>query len=290
VVDRAPLSVVVPTRNRPEHLRACVAALLADLESHDELLVLDSASSPPVALDDERVTVLRCDEAGASRARNAGWRAARHDLVAFVDDDVRVLPGWADAHVAAFRDEDVAFVTGAVGVPAGQEDRERPVAVTTLTSATRLTAETTGTLGASANLAVRVSALQEVGGFDERLGPGTWTRAAEDLDLFDRLFSSGHLGRFEPAAAAVHDQWRSRRELLRLDHGYGVGLGVRLVLLRRRGQRQRARATARDAVWEGTLLTGWRDLRKGYQFGALLALVRIAGTCTGAARAAVGLR
>lgn len=293
MADRAPLSVVVPTRNRPDHLAACLASLQAELGERDELLVVDSASSPPLRLDGEgpgATRLIRCELPGASRARNEGWRAAAHDLVAFVDDDVRVLPGWADAHVAAFRDPAVKFVTGAVGVPAGQEDRDRPVAVTTLTAPTRLTSATPGTLGASANLAVRASALHEVGGFDERLGPGTWTRAAEDLDLFDRLLAAGHLGWFEPGAAAVHEQWRSRRELLRLDHGYGVGLGARLVLLLRRGQRQRARATAADAVWQGTVVTGWRDLRKGYEFGALLALARALGTLRGALRALVGLR
>jgi glycosyltransferase involved in cell wall biosynthesis len=232
--------------------------------------------------------LLRCERAGASLARNTGWRAARHPLVAFVDDDVRVLPGWADGLVAGFADPAVRFVAGAVAVPPGQEDRERPVAVTTLTERTVLDLASRGTTGASANLGVRRSALEAVGGFDERLGPGTWTRAAEDLDLLDRLLARGP-GLFTPAAAAVHDQWRSRRELVRLDLGYGTGLGARLRLLLSRDP-ARARQVLSDAVWDGTVRPGLSDLRAGYRFGVLLALVRLLGTVTGFVRATVTLR
>ena len=280
--ERAGLSVVVPTRDRPEHLRRCLSALRSELTGDDELLVVDSASRKAVP------GALRCDQPGASRARNAGWRAARHELVAFVDDDVEVLPGWADALAAAL--SDAAWVAGAVGAPAGLADRARPVAVTTLTAPTRLTTASRGTLGASANLGVRRSALADVGGFDERLGPGTWTRAAEDLDLLDRLLAAGHDGWFAPEAAAVHDQWRGRRQLVALDHGYGIGLGARLVLLTRRGQRGRARTVARDALWQGTVVTGVRDLARRYEFGALLALVRLAGVARGLVRGLVALR
>jgi GT2 family glycosyltransferase len=274
--------VVVPTRDRPTHLSRCLSALRAELGPDDELIVVDSASRPRVE------DALRCDQPGASLARNTGWRAATHQLVAFVDDDVQVLPGWADAMVAGLGE--AAWVAGAVGVPPGQEQRERPVAVTTLTAPTPLTLTSRGTLGASANLAVRRSALVDVGGFDERLGPGTWTRAAEDLDLLDRLLAAGYEGAFVPAAAAVHDQWRSRRQLVALDHGYGIGLGARLLLLHRRGQRGRLRAVLRDAVWSGTVVTGWRDARAGYRLGTLLALARLAGVVRGALRSAAVLR
>ena len=279
--DRPPLTVVVPTRNRPDHLAACVAALRADLGPADEVLVVDSAGTPPLTGDH----VLRCDLPGASRARNAGWRAARHDLVAFVDDDVRVLPGWADALVAELTRTD--WVTGKVGVPEGQEDRERPVAVTALTERTVLTPASRGAIGASANLGVRREALRAVDGFDESLGPGTWTRAAEDLDLFDRLLAAGHPGVFTPEAAAVHDQWRDRRDLLRLDHGYGIGTGVRLVRLWRRGDRAKVRFVLGQDVWRGGVREALVLLGKRYEFGAALAIARVLGTLRGALLALV---
>ena len=285
--DRPPLSVVVPTRSRPDQLRLCLDALQAVLGEQDELVVVDSASSQPVAA--PAAHVVRCDRPGASLARNAGWRSAASPYIAFVDDDVRVLPGWADAVVAAL-DRGVGFVAGAVGVPPDQEGAEQPVAVTTLTEPQALTPATRGTLGATANLAVRADALRAVGGFDERLGPGTWARAAEDVDLLDRLFAAGWTGWFEPAAAAVHDQWRSRPELVRLQWGYGVGQGARLWLLLRSGARQRAVAVVHDAVWVGSVRDGVRALREGYQLGALVCAVRLVGTVLGFVRAVVSWR
>lgn len=285
--DRPALSVVVPTRNRPEQLRRCLDALRADLRDTDEVVVADSASSPPVVA--SSVRVVRCERPGSSVARNAGWRAAMSPYIAFVDDDVRVLPGWADAVVAAL-EQGVAFVAGAVAVPPEQEGVEQPVAVTTLTEPTPLTAASRGTTGATANLAVRADVLREVGGFDERLGPGTWAHAAEDLDLLDRVFARGRGGWFEPAAGAVHDQWRTRPELVRLQWGYGVGQGARLWLLVRSGSMRRAGTVFQDAVWIGCVRDGLRALRDGYQLGALVCVLRLLGTATGFLRAAVSWR
>lgn len=114
VSRRPPISVVVPSRNRIEMLSICLAALRADLDVDDEIVVADSASHDAAAV--ARVALrygaklVRSEWAGASRARNAGWERARHELVGFVDDDVIVRPGWADAIAAGFSSEHVAFV------------------------------------------------------------------------------------------------------------------------------------------------------------------------------------
>ncbi|HVU61363.1 MAG TPA: glycosyltransferase [Mycobacteriales bacterium] len=283
---RAPLSVVVPTRDRVGLLERCLAALRAELTESDEILVVDSASGDAAAVaaaaHEAGATLVRCDRAGASLARNAGWRAARNDLVAFVDDDVRVLPNWSTGLVNAFDDPDVVFVTGRVVVPADQQAAERPVAITSRTEREVLHAGLSGDLGASANLAVRRAALAAVGGFDETLGPGSWAAAAEDLDLFDRLFRAGYTGSFEPHAAAEHDQWRTRPQLIRLDWRYGKGMGVRLARLAR-WDRPRARRLFREAVIEQGVRPVLDDLRHGYEFGALTVATRTLATVLGVA-------
>ena len=281
---RRPLSVVVPTRDRPDHLDACLRHLRAALSHHDEIVVVDSASRYPTAApiaERHGARLVQLTRPGASRARNAGWHDATHDLVAFVDDDVRVTRAWADRLVAALSRPGVSFVTGRVTVPPAQAGAERPVGVTTLTAPTRIDAHTPGAFGASCNLLVRRAALHEVGGFDETLGPGTWSAAAEDLDLFDRLFATGHTGWFAPQALAHHDQWRRRRDLLRLDWGYGKGGGVRLVRVALR-DRPRALAIAHQDIWRGGVVAIGRDLVGGYQFGVLTVTVRLLGMALGA--------
>lgn len=288
---RSPLSVVVPTKDRPAKLDTCLEALRADIGAGDEMVVVDSGSSDAAAVaavaNKYDARLVRSDRAGASLARNLGWQQATHDLIAFVDDDVRVHPGWADAMVAAFDDDAVEFVTGGVVVPADQKDAERPVAITSRTKPTRLDRDVDGDLGASANLGVRRRGLLAVGGFDERIGPGTWAASAEDLDLFDRLFRANYLGMFEPLARAEHDQWRSRCQLLVLDWRYGKGMGVRLARLRA-WDRPRARRLTKEALVTQGVRSVVQDLRHGYEFGALTVAARtlatVIGMVVGAAR------
>jgi GT2 family glycosyltransferase len=226
--------------------------------------------------------LVRSPVPGASRARNDGWRAATNELIGFVDDDVLVRPGWADALVAAFTDGDFAFVTGRVVVPDDQAGAERPVAISSRTERTVLHPGLDGDLGASANLGVRQAVLMQVGGFDETLGPGTWAAAAEDLDLFDRLFRAECCGLYEPAACAEHDQWRTRRQLISLDWRYGKGMGVRLARLGR-WDRPRARRLLKEAlVTQGVRIVG-QDLRHGYEFGAATVATRTLATVIGLA-------
>lgn len=286
---RDALAVVVPTRDRHDLLDRCVDALARSLRPGDELIVVDSASARPVgplpALGVD-ARVLRCDQPGTSRARNAGWRAATRPLVAFVDDDIRVSPGWADAVAATAGDHPgVAFFTGRVTQPPDAPVVSRPVAVLDAPEPATIDGASNGSLGHGANLVVRRHALEAIDGFDEHLGPGTPLRAAEDYDLFDRLLASGALGRYEPEMLAYHEQWRDRRALLKLDWAYGIGGGARLAKLMRT-DRMRARAAARVAFWTWGLKPAARDIRAGYEFGAAFALMRVAGTVVGLARGA----
>jgi glycosyltransferase involved in cell wall biosynthesis len=268
------VAVVIPTRDRPAHLAACLSAVRSELQPDDELLVVDSASSTPVRCD---APVHRVPVPGASRARNAGWRGTSAPVVVFLDDDVQVAPGWRSALTAAL--DGVALVCGRVAVPPSQVGAERPVAVTPDVPE-QLLDGTSALRGVSANLAVRRSALEASGGFDERLGPGTWSHAGEDLELLDRLLAAGHPGRYAPDVLAFHDQWRSRRQLLRLDFGYGVGAGARALW----AGGPHGRRLLREALWDNGIATIGHDLRVGYQFGVATALVRTGGVATGVAR------
>lgn len=230
------LTVVVPTRDRPDLLERCLSALAGELLVGDQIVVVDSAPLLHPVTPRAQVDLIAMAEPGASRARNAGWRAARHDRVAFVDDDVIVAPGWRRALSAP----DVDFVLGRVEEHPDDAAVEHPLALTS--SDTGMVVDRLGPLvpGGSGNLLVRRTALEGVGGFDQQLGPGTWFASAEDLDLVDRLVAAGCTGWFEPTAVAWHVQWRSGPETLRVHWAYGKGMGARLSRLTR-VDRQRAR-------------------------------------------------
>lgn len=283
---RTPLSVVVPTRDRPQMLDRCLRSVRAALREDDQLVVVDSASSTEAAESiagvaaRHRATLLRCDRPGVNRARNAGWAATRYDLVVFTDDDVEVDAGWADSFAQAARTRaDAAFFTGWIGVPAG-EDRRWEVAVKDDGLGHPLGPATRGILGQGASLAVRRTALAGVGGWDEALGSGARFGSAPEVDLFDRLFAAGHTGWFEPAAKAWHHQWRSKPAVIRLNLRYGVGTGARVAKLLRTDPR-RAVVVARECWWSWGVWSLAQRLRHADKTGVLVDLARMAGYLAG---------
>lgn len=279
-----PLSVVVATRDRPAQLDECLRALTGALRPGDELIVVDSAStSAEVRAVAERhpAVYVRCDQPGASLARNVGWRRAGGDLVAFVDDDVRVDAGWARALAgAAERHDDASFFTGRLTYPVMAEWQ---VAVFDEPDGFRIEPGMIEPFGHGANSAVRRPALVEVGGFDEALGAGGRFRAAEDLDLWDRLLRSGRTGWYEPEASAWHDQWRSRRDVVRLQVDYGFGMGVRAAKLLRTDV-SRARRALPILFWSWGLAAIPRELRERRRFRACCHVVRVLAATVGCGR------
>lgn len=262
------------TRDRPHLLAGLLDALPAALDDRCEVLVVDSASrtAATVSLCRAReVPVLRIDEPGTSRARNAGIAHTTADLVAVTDDDCLPQPGWSAALRAAFADPSVGLVTGRV-LPDGPA--AAPVSLTLEERSRALTVDSL--IGHGANAAFRRAALDAVGGFDEQLGPGTPLHAAEDVDLFRRLLGAGWSGRYAADAVVLHRQWRGRRAALATSWAYGVGAGA---AARRSGR------SWRTAVLDDALLPAVRDLRSGYLTGTAAGLLRAAGAVVGTRRA-----
>jgi GT2 family glycosyltransferase len=265
-------------------LRRAAATVAAAMGPDDEFIVVDSASAIPVD-PVYRAQVIRLDRPGANRARNAGWRASSNEMVLYLDDDVMVDPGWADAFVAALgAHPEAAFVTGRIDVPPEQAPVDSPVAIKNDPGGAVLTKSTVGVLGHSASLAVRRSALESVGGFDEVLGAGGRLPMSDETDLFDRLFAAGWTGWYEPSARAWHDQWRSRRERIRLSWLYGYGDGARIAKLRRT-DRARAASLTREVFWQRGVRQAVTDGRHRYRTAFVLDVAHLAGASAGLAKA-----
>ncbi len=95
------VSVVIPTRNRAGYLDVVLASLAAqDGNIPHEVLVVDDASTDPTPAVIRRwpFRSLRHEQPrGLNAARNTGVGVARGSLIAFLDDDVQVPPGWLSA-------------------------------------------------------------------------------------------------------------------------------------------------------------------------------------------------
>jgi glycosyltransferase involved in cell wall biosynthesis len=301
-VSRPQLSIVLPTRDRPAELDATLSGVTRQLDTADRLLVVDSASRGPAAVAEvarrHGADVLRMEQPGAARARNAGWQTVSTEIVVFVDDTLVVADGWLDALVAPLADDPGrGFVSGRID-PVGGREGSKPIAVHRAGAARPVEAGDPAP-GDSASLAVRVAALRDVGGFDERLGPGTWYAAADDLNLLDRILLAGWTGWYEPAARAGSPQPEGRGEIARKVWDYGKASGGRLALLARR-DRAVARQIAPQVLPAIRRRPGMADDEGTDGDGAgaaqapgrtpLLALVRAAGTVTGFAAGLLTLR
>jgi glycosyltransferase involved in cell wall biosynthesis len=283
---RQPLSIVIASRNRPRMLDRCLSLLLRESGAscvNDEVIVIDSASST----DDTRhlaaaynARYVRVDKAGLSRARNVGWRAASNELVAFVDDDVLVHRDWREAMAMALGEPDVAFVTGWIGLPPSQAHIVEPQPHIVWPERLHFDRTTPRYVGAGANIGVRRSCLEALGGFDERLGAGTFFGAAEDADLFDRLISAGYVGTYRPEVKVDHDAWRSLPERLRQQWAYGKATGAHVRLLLRQDP-ERVRRMVKRAVWKRGIKLALQRARAGWWGGATASALGVIGQAVG---------
>jgi GT2 family glycosyltransferase len=128
----ARISVIVPTIGRPHDLYECLRALVnADNGALHEVIVVDDGAAQPVRVDGAlasraRVTVLRNEvQRGASVSRNRAADVATGDVLAFVDDDARVLPDWFDVACADLIDDSVAITGRVLPFDAGLVSRAR---------------------------------------------------------------------------------------------------------------------------------------------------------------------
>lgn len=308
--------VVVPVHAREGELADCLAALR---QPPDRLLVVDDGSPYP-----DRIAAVagrygarvrrREHRGGPAAARNTGAAAAAPLLagaavpvLAFVDSDCRVPPGWLDALLPHFADPAVAAVAPrirAVAPPGARGAAGRFAAAHSPLAMGDRPAEVVpgGAVGyvPSAALLVRADRFAAAGGFDERL------RVGEDVDLVWRLHDAGWRVRFDPSVAVEHVEPARWRALLARRFRYGTSAGPlarrhpgRLPPLRLTGAPAAVllltlaeRPALAGALAAGVTARGARRLRRaglGRRESVLAPALGLAGALRAAGRTAVQL-
>lgn len=216
------VAVVVPTRDRPSPLAACLAALGAQTADSFEVVVVDDASRDRAAVAAvidavPRARLVRGEGRGPAAARNLGARSTDAALLCFTDDDCRPGPGW----VAAL----AARCTGGAGAVAGPTRNGRPgdVLATASQTVTNHLCESSlddGHVGfaPTSNVACRAEVHAAVP-FDESFP----LAAGEDRDWCRRLAQADIALAWEPAAWVDHHQDLTLRGFWRQQSRYGRG-------------------------------------------------------------------
>jgi glycosyltransferase involved in cell wall biosynthesis len=216
------VSVVVPTRDRPHQLAACLRALVAQTSAVHEIVVVDDASVDAVAVADVVATVpaarlVRGLGRGPAAARNIGVAAATGDVVCFTDDDCRPEPGWVAALAAQVGE-------GAAAGPTivGETNNRFAVAAQTITNhVVAASCDVTGAVvgfAPTCNLACHLDLLRALP-FDERYP----LAAGEDRAWCAQLVQRGAHITFVDRACVTHLPALTWRSYWRQQVRYGRG-------------------------------------------------------------------
>ncbi|MCU0606096.1 MAG: glycosyltransferase [Candidatus Edwardsbacteria bacterium] len=216
MADRLDVSIVVPTYNRRERLRVCLAALREqDYDSSRyEIIVSDDGSSDGTAdmvrslpRDVPAIRYLGHENIGPAASRNLGIKASIGRWVLFIDDDVEAERGMVSAHVGAHLrgGNEKSFMLGYTPIALGRGDSpilryvDRFWKRVYRRAAGQNPAQPWG-LFITNNLSLRRDLLLDAGSFDEDFKGYSY----EDSELGYRLMQRGMAVRFLPGARAVH--------------------------------------------------------------------------------------
>ena len=205
------ISAIVPVCNG----RALLARLLASLEAQtlraSEVLVIDNGSTdgaPELALSQGARVIAMGSNTGFARAVNRGIREAAHPLVAILNSDVELAPDYLATLANSLTANRAPFATGMILSPTGSLDGTFDL--TCLGAATwRAGAghpdgppfDEPRSIASPPWTAVlyRAELFREIGGLEEAL-----ESYLEDVEFGMRCAARGILGRYEPAARAIH--------------------------------------------------------------------------------------
>ncbi len=266
-----PVSVVVPTIDRAEHVARCLQSLAVCRPRADEIVVVAQGRQIQVAevvapFVQVGARLVRCAGTGVGRALNLGLREAVSETVLVTHDDCTVAPNWVEAAYRLTAGSASTIVTGSV-LPAG-DPRAVP---STISDPVRrdYTGEIHRRVLFPNNMACPRSAVLALGGFDNRV------LLAEDNDFCYRWLRGGYSLRYEPSMTVWHADWRTHEELERLHVGYWRGQGLMYAKHLRVGDTTMLRFLARDLV-DGArgaasgVVRGrprWSDSRRGVLAG-----------------------
>lgn len=191
------VSFVIPVRDDAERLQRCLMSITAHTGGTPiEIIVADNGSTDGSAAiaRDAGATVLDLPKRPVSEVRNLAAKTARGELLAFVDADHVLAPGWIAAAVRRLGDKDISAAGAEYDAPSGGTWVQRMYD----TFRQHQTGVHPTDWLPSGNLVVRRSAFEKAGGFDEGL------ESCEDVDFCRRIRQSGGVLVSDASLRSVH--------------------------------------------------------------------------------------
>jgi GT2 family glycosyltransferase len=223
------ISVVVPTFNRRELVQRTLRTIFSQSAPADamEVIAVVDGSTDRTAEALRSLTapcafrVIEQENRGLAGARNTGWRAARADLVLFLDDDMLCDRQLVSAHLQAHSKGERLVAFGALFLSddspytLAAECFNREIGAMHLAHHRSQAAEWRETDCVFSNSSLSRKILEEFGAFDEHF------RMREDLELGLRLFRGGVGAKYIADAKAFQYYAKSSADLLREAEAFG---------------------------------------------------------------------
>lgn len=189
------ISFIIPVLNGAEFIGDCLEHIIAEMESTDEIIVVDNGSTDEtleIVRKYEKVVVLQHPAVTIAALRNRGAEIAKGTLLAFIDSDCLVCQGWRMAVENAMSDDSIHATGSMSAVPAAAPWVERAWLSQRFKSRTKVP------YMGSANFIVRKDVFEDVNGFDETLVTD------EDTDIGMRITGRGYNVVDDPATRIIH--------------------------------------------------------------------------------------
>lgn len=229
------VSIVIPTKNRPNKVVDAVCSVFTSAYQQFEIFVVDqsTADTTRLALDsfelDPRFHYVhnRKQDVGPSSSRNIGIALSSGDIVANIDDDVTVRPNWLTNMVAEFEaDPQLQFICGKLSAPPYDWREGFTPAFDPEVLAGRAPHWSMLAVTAGANYCMRRTIFERLGGYNESFGPGTRIGAADDGNMGLRIMRSKAKWKSCSSVEVVHTHgFRTTVDGANLIRGYSRGVG-----------------------------------------------------------------
>lgn len=219
-------SVIVPTYERPEQLRKCLASLAQldyPAERFEVIVVDDGSETLPVeivsaARDAINARLLVQENVGPAAARNRAAADARGAFLAFTDDDCTVDAGWLRAFAARLKQTPQSLLGGRTlnALDTNRCSATSQMIIDVVYEHYNANPDD-ARFFASNNFAVAADLFRSVGGFNENF------RTSEDREFCDRWRARGLRLSYAPAAVIHHAHPLTARSLWKQHFAYGRG-------------------------------------------------------------------
>lgn len=194
------ISLYIPVYNGSKYIAKTLEAVFLQTCPPDEVIVIDDGSTDATLEQVRRFpvkVVLLKKRCGLAAARNAGFKAAKYELVAALDADCVPNRKWLEYLIHAFRENNVAGVGGRLTEPNHKRSADAWRAVYLKQHYGKCEKEVPFIAGC--NSLFRKKAVFDVGLYDE-----SFITNHEDTDLSERIIAAGLKLKYIPSAQVIH--------------------------------------------------------------------------------------